>query len=125
VVVGKEGAMPLKTGLAAQTTVANPLAILILKEMEGASNSSAYVGRFVEIYLDDIVVHSDDLDEHVNLVREIVLRREESYLRLPISNLVPTSPDLLRGFLGSIGYLAEGFLSVTDLRRGQLTQTRT
>jgi hypothetical protein len=114
VVVGKEGAMPLKTGLAAQMTVANPLAILTPEETEDASHSSIFMGRLVENYLDDIVVHSDtSLDEQVYRhdlkFREI---RDESYLRRPKLHLVPTNCDPLKGFIGSVGYLAEEFLSV-------------
>jgi len=101
---------------------------------------SAYIGRFMDIYLDDIVIYSNTLGEHVvhgKLVIDI-LAREKLYLSEKKLNFispelhilgrvidddgirmdsdkvdsvvnwkVPTNRDLLRGFLGSVGYLAD------------------
>ena len=101
---------------------------------------SSYIGRFMDIYLDDIVIYSDTLEEHLMQVKLIVdiLRREKLYLsrsklRFIVPDLkllgrviddngirmdadkvdsvikwkVPTNRDLLRGFIGSVGYLAD------------------
>jgi hypothetical protein len=40
---------------------------------------SSYIGRFLDIYLDDIVIYSDTLDEHVEHVKLVldILRREK------------------------------------------------
>jgi hypothetical protein len=101
---------------------------------------SGYIGRFMDIYLDDIVVYSDTLADHKKYVKLIVdiLSREKLYLsknklhflksELKILGRIissggirmdpdkvdtvvnwktPTNRDLLRGFLGSVGYLAD------------------
>jgi hypothetical protein len=99
---------------------------------------SSYIGRFMDIYLDDIVVYSDTLDDHIKHVKLVIdiLRREKLYLsraklhflapnlkllghvidndgiRMDAEKVdsvikwkVPTNRDLLRGFIGSVGYL--------------------
>ena len=101
---------------------------------------SAYLGRFMDVYLDDIVVYSQTLDDHIKHVKSVldILRREKLYLsqkklQFLCSSLkilgrvidsegirmdpdkvdalakwkVPTNRDLLRGFLGAAGYLAD------------------
>lgn len=101
---------------------------------------SAYIGRFMDIYLDDIVIYSDTLKDHVRHVKLVldILKRERLYLsesklhfiqpelkilgrvvddegiRMDPDKVdsvvawkVPTNRDLLRGFLGSVGYLAD------------------
>jgi hypothetical protein len=101
---------------------------------------SAYIGRFMDIYLDDIVIYSDTLEDHVRHVKMVldILRREKLYLsrsklRFIVLELkllgrivddegicmdadkvdsvlkwkTPTNRDLLRGFIGSVGYLAD------------------
>jgi hypothetical protein len=101
---------------------------------------SAYIGRFMDIYLDDIVIYSDTLEDHVRHVKMVldILRREKLYLsrsklRFIVPELkllgriiddegirmdadkvdsvlkwkTPTNRDLLRGFIGSVGYLAD------------------
>jgi hypothetical protein len=101
---------------------------------------SDYIGRFMDIYIDDIVIYSDTLEDHVRHVKLVldVLKREKLFLskgkvhfiqpelkvlgriidddgiRMDgakvdsvLSWKVPTNRDLLRGFLGSVGYLAD------------------
>ena len=101
---------------------------------------SAYIGRFMDVYLDDIVIYSDTLEEHVEHVKAAldILRREKLYLSssklwfiVPCLKLlgrivddegiqmdsakvdsvinwkVPMNRDLLWGFIGSVGYLAD------------------
>ena len=101
---------------------------------------SAFIGRFMDIYLDDIVIYSDSLDEHIKHVKSVmdILRKEKLYLsrsklhflppelkllgriiddqgiRMDSEKVdsvmhwkVPTNRDLLRGFVGSVGYLAD------------------
>ena len=106
---------------------------------------SAYIGRFMDIYLNDIVIYSDCLEDHVKHVKIVldILKREKLYLsqsklRFIVPELkllgrivdnqgirmdtekvdsvlnwkVPTNRDLLRGFIGSVGYLADDIPNV-------------
>src|SRR5882762_5576733 len=43
---------------------------------------SSYIGRFMDIYLDDIVIYSNTLDEHVSHVKLVldILERKKLYL---------------------------------------------
>ena len=99
-----------------------------------------YLGRFVDIYLDDVMVYSDNLEDHVRYVKLVIdiLRREKFYLTERKLNFLckevkilgrivdddgirmdpdkvdalvrwktPTNRDLLRGFLGAAGFLAD------------------
>ena len=101
---------------------------------------SSYLGRFLDVYLDDIILYSDTLDDHKHHCKLAmdVLRQEKLYLSkskirfLPeemklLGRIVdskgirmdpdkvndvlawktPTNRDLLRGFIGSVGYLAD------------------
>ena len=101
---------------------------------------SPYIGRFMDIYLDDISIYSNSLEEHVKHVKLVldILKRERLYLsrsklhfmpkelkllgciidhqgiRIDSDKVdsvlnwkVPTNRDLLRGFIGSVGYLAD------------------
>ena len=101
---------------------------------------SSYIGRFMDVYLDDIVIYCNSLEDHVKQVRLVldILKREKLYLskgkfrflaeELTILGCVidnagirmdpdkvdtvvkwktPTNRDLLRGFIGSVGYLAD------------------
>lgn len=101
---------------------------------------SAYIGRFLDVYLDDIVIYSDTLEDHIIHVKLVIdiMRRERLYLSLTklhflckemkvlgriidsegirmdpdkvdavVNWKTPTNRDLLRGFLGSVGYLAD------------------
>ncbi|KAJ3476258.1 hypothetical protein NLI96_g11283 [Meripilus lineatus] len=104
-----------------------------------------YLGVFMDVYLDDIIIYSDTLEDHVKHVKTVidVLKKEELYLsstklrfleremkilgRIVDDNgirmdpdkvdsvlnwKVPTSKELLRGFLGSVGYLADDIATV-------------
>ena len=106
---------------------------------------SPYIGRFMDIYLDDIVIYSDTLNEHKEHVKIVldILERERLYLsgnkihflqqnlkllgriiddngiRMDSDKVdsvlnwkVPTNRDLLRGFIGSVGYLADDIPNV-------------
>ncbi|CAA7257324.1 unnamed protein product [Cyclocybe aegerita] len=106
---------------------------------------SPYIGRFMDVYLDDIVIYDDDLDEHAEHVKLVldILVEEKLYLskdklrfialelkllgrviddkgiRMDTDKVdsvlnwkVPTNRDLLRGFLRSVGYLADDVPSV-------------
>lgn len=101
---------------------------------------SAYIGRFMDVYLDDVIIYSDTLKDHIEHIKLIidVLRREKLYLgedklqflckemkvlgrivdddgiRMDPDKVdalskwkTPTNRDLLRGFLGAAGYLAD------------------
>ena len=101
---------------------------------------SALIGRCMDVYLDDIIVYSSTLEQHMRDVKSVIniLTRERLYLSKKklrflapevdlLGHLVdddgirmdphkvdsvitwkmPTNRDLLRGFLGSVGYLAD------------------
>lgn len=101
---------------------------------------SDFIGHFLDVYLDDIIIYSDMLDEHIEHIKKIIdiLEREQLYLstnklQLLKSELkilghivdnegirmdpdkadsvlnwkMPMNRNLLRGFLGSVGYLAD------------------
>jgi RNase H-like domain found in reverse transcriptase/Reverse transcriptase (RNA-dependent DNA polymerase) len=101
---------------------------------------SSFIGCFMNVYLDDIVVYSSLLKEHVEHVKLVlgILEREKLYLSkgklrflaeelqilgriidnhsiwmdsdkvdMVIKWKTPTNRDLLRGFIGSVGYLAD------------------
>ena len=101
---------------------------------------SAYIGRFMDIFLDDILIYSETLEDHVKHVKIVldILAKEKLYLsggklhfiapelkllgrivdnegiRMDSEKVdsvlnwkVPTNRDLLRGFIGSVGYLAD------------------
>ncbi|KAJ3514734.1 hypothetical protein NLJ89_g2201 [Agrocybe chaxingu] len=101
---------------------------------------SAYIGRFMDVYLDDIIIYSDTLREHREHVLKVlgILKHEKLYLsrnkcrflepelrllgRVIDDNGIrmdpdkvnsvaawktPTNRDLLRGFIGAVGYLAD------------------
>jgi hypothetical protein len=106
---------------------------------------SDFIGRFMDVYPDDIVIYSETLEEHKQHVKAVidVLKRETLYLsenklqflqeELKVLGRIvddrgiqmdpdkvdsvvnwktPTNRDLLRGFLGSVGYLAEDLAKV-------------
>ena len=106
---------------------------------------SPYLGRFLDVYLDDIIIYSDTLKDHIEHCKIAlkILEQERLYLskgkiRFLASELkllghvvddggirmdpdkvdsvatwkVPTNRDLLRGFIGSVGYLADDIPNV-------------
>ena len=106
---------------------------------------SPYIGRILDVYLDDIIVYSNTFGEHMEHVKLVIdiLRREKLYLSLKklhflqselklLGRIVesdgirmdpekvesvlawktPTNRDLLRGFLGAVGYLADDLAEV-------------
>lgn len=101
---------------------------------------SPYIGLWMDVYLDDIVVYLDTVEEHITHCKTVldILRRKKLYLSakklqimqpeisllgqvidndgirmdpLKVDSVAkwktPTNRDLLRGFLGSVGYLAD------------------
>ena len=101
---------------------------------------SPYLNRFLDVYLDDVIIYSDTLEDHIKHCKLAmdILRKEKLYLskkkirilpaELNLSGRViddngirmdpekvdsvlawktPTNRDLLRGFIGSVGYLAD------------------
>jgi hypothetical protein len=109
---------------------------------------SAYIGRFLDVYMDDVMLYSETLTDHLNLMHcklaMDIFRKKKLYLsRGKISFLpeelkllgriidnegiqmdpekvdtdlawkTPTNRDLLRGFIGSVGYLAD---NIPDIR---------
>jgi reverse transcriptase-like protein/aspartyl protease/zinc knuckle protein len=106
---------------------------------------SPYLGRFLDVYLDDVIVYSDTLAEHIKhcKIAMNILRWEKLYLSKKKLNFLaeslkllgriidsggirmdpekvdsvlawktPTNRDLLRGFIGSVGYLADDIPNV-------------
>ncbi|THG93109.1 hypothetical protein EW026_g8033 [Hermanssonia centrifuga] len=105
-----------------------------------------YIGVFLDVYLDDILIYSDALPEHIEHVKTVIdiLQREHLYLNADklkflqpelkvlgrivddtgirmdpdkvdsvLNWKVPTSKELLRGFLGSVGYLADDIVGTS------------
>ena len=100
---------------------------------------ASYIGVFVYVYLDDIIIFSDSIEDHVKHVRIVfdILRKEKLYLGpskmqffaeelrilghiiddkgIPMDPhkvdkvlnwKVPTNKELLRSFIGAVGFLA-------------------
>ena len=44
----------------------------------------AFIGKFIVIYFDDILIYSKDIDEHIGHLRQVldVLRKESLYANL-------------------------------------------
>lgn len=101
---------------------------------------SPYIGVFMDVYLDDIIVYSDTIEEHAKhceLIFEILqeqrlylsekkcqilakelyilghivdddgIKMDPSKVDTVLNWKVPTNRELLSGFLGSVGYLAD------------------
>ena len=101
---------------------------------------SPYLGRFIDVYLDDVMIYSATLDSHLQQCKLAmdILKKEKLYLsegklcflpeKLKLLGRVvdakgiqmdpekvdhvlawktPTNRDLLRGFIGSVGFLAD------------------
>ncbi|KIN99114.1 hypothetical protein M404DRAFT_78798, partial [Pisolithus tinctorius Marx 270] len=104
-----------------------------------------YIGSFMDVYLDDIIIYSDTLEEHVRHVKTVleILTREKLYLSEKklkflsdevkilgrvvtddgikmdpdkvdriLNWKVPTNRTLCKGFIGSVGYLADDIYKV-------------
>lgn len=104
-----------------------------------------HIGSFMDVYLDDIIIYSDTLEDHVRHVKTVleILTREKLYLsekklhflcdevkilgRVVTNNgikmdpekvdrilnwKVPTNRTLCKGFIGSVGYLADDIYKV-------------
>jgi hypothetical protein len=104
-----------------------------------------YIGKWMDVYLDDIIIYSDTLSEHIEHVKTVlrILEREKLYLsekklkflcdevkilgRVVDDNGIrmdpekvdrvlhwktPTNRDQCRGFIGSVGYLADDIYRV-------------
>jgi len=104
-----------------------------------------YIGIFMDVYLDDIIIYLDTLEEHVKHIKIVleILAREKLYLsekklRFLCTEVkilgwimaddsihmdpgkvdsilkwkVPTNRTLCRGFIGSVGYLADNIYKV-------------
>ncbi|KAJ2980416.1 hypothetical protein NUW54_g11009 [Trametes sanguinea] len=104
-----------------------------------------FIGVFMDVYLDDIAIYSDTLEDHKRHVKKVIdiLMREKLYLSASklhflceemkvlgrivdsqgirmdpdkvdsvLNWKVPTNKELLRGFLGSVGYLADDISNV-------------
>jgi hypothetical protein len=104
-----------------------------------------FIGKWMDVYLDDIIIYSDTLTEHVEHVSTVlhILEKEKLYLsekklkflckevkilghivddngiRMDPEKVdrvlnwkVPTNRDLCRGFIGSVGYLANDIYKV-------------
>jgi hypothetical protein len=56
-----------------------------------------YISVFLEVYLDDIFIFLDTLNDHIKHIQLVALSKWKT----------PMNRDLLRGFLGSTGYLAD------------------
>jgi hypothetical protein len=102
---------------------------------------AAYISAWLEVYLDNLIIHTNNLDEHVCCVKIAVdtLCKHKFYLaeskmhfladkikllghiithrgiKLDLAKVdkistwkVPLNCDLLHGFLGAVGYLADG-----------------
>ena len=106
---------------------------------------SPYIGLFMDVYLDDIVIYSDTLEDHIKHCKIVfdTLAKEKLYLSpkkvqiLPdelkilgrivdkqgikmdpskvdkvVNWKIPTTKELLQGFLRSVGFLADDIAGV-------------
>lgn len=93
-----------------------------------------YIGVFMDVYLDDIIIYSDTLSatklhflaREMKVLGRIIddqgIRMDPNKVDSVLNWKVPTSKELLRGFLGSVGYLADDIATVripTSVRRDQ------
>lgn len=80
---------------------------------------SPHIGVFMDVYLDDVYIYSDSLSEkkmrflvdelHVlgHIVNRNGIKMDPSKVDSILAWKTPTNRDLLRGFLGAVGYLAD------------------
>ncbi|TFY56794.1 hypothetical protein EVJ58_g7424 [Rhodofomes roseus] len=104
-----------------------------------------YLGKFMDVYLDDIIIYSDTVEEHLSHVKLVidVLQEQKLYLSAEkqryfcneakilrrivdrdgicmdpdkVDSILnwknPTNKELLHGFLGSVGYLADDIATI-------------
>lgn len=66
---------------------------------------SAYIGRFLDIYLDDIMVYPDSFEEHLKHVKIVIdiLRQEKLYLSLKKLHFLADELQLLGCIVGCSG----------------------
>ena len=66
---------------------------------------SAYIGRFLDIYLDDIVIYSDNLEEHLKHVKIVldILQKEKLYLSRSKLKFMPPELKLLSRVIDNEG----------------------
>lgn len=83
-----------------------------------------YIGVFMDVYLDDILIYSDTLNADKlrflcselkvlgRVVNDAGIRMDRDKVDSILHWKVPTSRELLRSFLGAVGYLADDVGSV-------------
>lgn len=85
---------------------------------------SAFIGRWMDVYLDDIIIYSNTLSKNklhflckeLKVLGRIIdddgIRMDPAKVDSVVAWKTPTNQDLLRGFLGSVGYLANDLAGV-------------
>jgi hypothetical protein len=87
---------------------------------------SPYIGRFLDVYLDDIIIYSDSFEEHIKHVKIAidVLRREQLYLSLKKLHFLEDELRLLGRIVGKDGIRMDP-TKVDQLLPGRHLQTGT
>jgi len=64
-----------------------------------------YLGQFLDVYLDDIIIYSDSLEDHVSHVKQVIdiLRREKFYLSEKKLDFLPKEMKILGRVIDSQG----------------------
>jgi len=44
-----------------------------------------YIGKFVQVYLDDVIIYSNNLDEHKRHIKAVLEKIREANLKLKLS----------------------------------------
>ncbi len=44
-----------------------------------------YIGKFVQVYLDDVIIYSNNLDEHKRHIKAVLKKIREANLKLKLS----------------------------------------
>lgn len=83
-----------------------------------------YIGQWMDMYLDDIVIYSDSLsrrklrflEKELKVLSHIInndgIQMDPTKVDSVLAWKVPTNRDLLRGFLSLVGYLADDLARV-------------